>query len=325
MLWTVLLAAAVAQSDAASRLKLEWRAPESCSAMSDLTSVLEATVPADRTFRATVHIFEPEAEGGQWRAEVLTGSSGAPRQRVVEAADCARVSQAAMLVVTLAATQLANEADAQGPPVEFPPGPPEANTGDEERPPDEPPDASRKPSDNRFRLPVAIGIQPTAAVSAGVVPVLGVSVGGAVTVWLRALRLSLGASSWFGSGTPNHTRGAQFSTTSFVFKAAWLLKPWSRWQLGPSLGAEVMNMTARATGIALPEDRSASTVAILLGALVGFEVSKSMRAWLGLEWGIAALRPSFFVSTPSGDILVHDVSLAVGRVSVGFEFEVYSP
>src|SRR5262249_29263522 len=88
------------------RLHVDWLAPEGCPSHEALAESLEKDVPANRTFHASVRIDEPEVDGRPWRAVVTTTADGDQRTRVVDGSDCERVSKAAALVITLAATSL---------------------------------------------------------------------------------------------------------------------------------------------------------------------------------------------------------------------------
>lgn len=322
MLLIALLPAVLAQgADAGQRLQLEWRAPQSCPVAADFQDTLEHQVPLNRTFAASVTIAEPRAEGELWSAVVLTGEHHAQRRRVVEAPDCGRINIAALLVVTLAATQLASDTEPPPLPVDLPPLP-ETQTSP---PPDvAPPARPTTPPPADDGLNVTFGLQPTVAANLGLMPVVGASLGASATAWLHDLRLSLGVAGWLDGRTSSPTRGARFSTSSLDFHAAWLIRRWSPWLIMPTAGVEALSINARGIGIAAPEEKTTTAVATFLGALLGRQVSKTQRAWLGLEVGLMPLRPTFLITTPSGDIVAHGVSLLVGRLSLGFEFEVFA-
>src|SRR5262245_10910185 len=66
------LAALLAAPAPLERLHLEWQVPEGCPGREALAAALESSVPADRTFHASVRVDGPEREGEPWRAVVLT-------------------------------------------------------------------------------------------------------------------------------------------------------------------------------------------------------------------------------------------------------------
>lgn len=303
---------ALALSQAPERLHIDWRAPDECPALSDLESLIEDTVPKNHTFSAHVKITPPEGVDTTWTAVVKSGPAGEYRRREVRGPDCNAVSQAALLVITLAASQLPDEESPRAP----------LPVGDPVEPSPAPPAPVKK---ERAPLRFSLGIQPLAGLSLGVVPGVGVAFGGGATIWLDRFRVSFGVRAWLDAETPEVETGAFLQNLSVEAQVAWLGFSFGRFQLGPQFGADVMNMTARATGIENAQRFRSMMLDLTVGVLVGIRVIERLRVWLALDGGIAPLRPRFFLLTETENLTAHQVSFFVGRLSLGLEFEVFAP
>lgn len=297
------------------RLHIDWLAPEGCPDRSTLSATLDATVPRHKTFSASVRIDEPREPGRAWRAVVVTRLPEGQRTRVVEATDCARVTDAAVLVVTLAATSLAHEEplDAGSPPPS-----PQLDAGVPDEPPLEPSpaDLPRDPPPRRLHLRV----QPIIGANVGVFPVPGFSAGLALNFERGPLRLELGLAQWLESQTVETRRGARFSLASVKLKGCWLFGPTEKTRLGPCLGAEGGPLSATGIGVSNGERGTVFWAAVLPGVTLGFLQSPFAHPWVSLEVGVNVVRPRFALALPSDTTLIaHAVGLPVGRLTVGVE------
>ncbi len=298
----------------AERLHIDWLAPEGCPDRSTLSATLESTVPRNKTFSASVRIDEPKEPGHSWRAVVITRLPEGQRTRVVEATDCARVTDAAVLVVTLAATSLAHEPalDAGAAPF-FP----ELDAGVPDLPL-EPPAAElpRDPPQRRLRL----RLQPIVGANVGVFPLPGVAVGVAVNFERGPLRLELAGAQWLESQTVETRRGARFNLTSVRLKGCWLFELTELTRLGPCLGAEGGPLSATGLGVSNAARGTVFWAAVLPGATLGFLQSPYVHPWVSLEVGVNLVRPTFSLALPGDTALVaHAVGLPVGRLTIGVE------
>jgi hypothetical protein len=317
----VLLAAPVERST--ERLHVDWVAPEGCPTRAELASSLEADVPANHTFHASVRIDEPNRDAGPWRAVVLTTADGVEHTRVVEAADCERVSSAAVLVVTLAATNLPaldapaagahtsghqNEADA---PAE--PAPPPALSG-----------GDRAAHDNFSPFSFHIRVQPLVGANIGLFPQPGLSWGLGVAFMTGRVRAQAAVASWSGSSS-GPTRGVQLGLTSFAVRGAWLFAPADFLQLGPSAGLEMGSLSATGFGISSPQSSGLFWGCVVGGPTAGFSLTKRISAWVTTELGVNLTRPQYSISEGGHDVTVYGVGWLVGRITLGVELDLPFP
>jgi hypothetical protein len=305
----------LAQAPGSSRVQVDWVMPEACPDPTELTSTLAEALPKERTFTASVRVDEPRSPEGRWRAVVTTTSrDGQTRLRAVDAPDCARVTEAALLVMTLAATAVPPEPVDESRPAVLPPAPPST-------PPDEtpaPPLPDDGPSGAPLRLRLGLRVQGLFGTTLGVLPGPGFSTGVGVAFAFGRLRVEAAVFQWLDSQTQER-RGARFSVTSIRGRAGWLFEPGEKWFLGPFAGAEVAFVQAIGTGITLPLPSTTRVVTALAGATVSRELSPTFRVFASLELGVNLQRPVFVLDLPSGEVDVHRVGLAVGRLTIGLE------
>ncbi|MFT3837332.1 MAG: hypothetical protein QM723_10095 [Myxococcaceae bacterium] len=298
---------------AAERLHVDWTAPTGCPSREELESSLEADVPKNHTFDASVRIEEPDAEGRPWRAIVQTTADGTPHSRTVEGADCKSVSSAAVLVVTLAATSVANDdAQASGkassspkPPLDSAPALEQSGT-----------EAPRPSDPFRFHL----RLQPMLGGNVGLFPLPGFSWGLAAAFMTGHLRAQLAVATW---STPRSRpiRGVQAGLTSVTLRGSWLFNPTQSIQLGPSVAIDMGSLSATGTGITAPMEASSFWGAALAGVGTSFSFGDTISAWVTVEAGINLVRPSYVISTSDGDLTVGRIGWPVGRVTLGLEFD----
>jgi hypothetical protein len=304
------------QAPPAERVHVDWVVPEECPDPAQLTATLTEALPKDRTFRAAVRVDAPRQAGGFWRAVVtMTSADGQRRLRAVDAADCARVTEAAVLVMTLAATALPPEAVGESSPGVLPPAP-TAVPPEEPLPPlaAEPDDTGRPPR----ALRLGLRLQGLFGGVVGVLPGPGFGAGIGVAFAFGKLRLEAAVFPWFDSER-REPRGARFSVTSIRARAGWLFEPAEKWFLGPFAGAEVAFVEATGTGISQPLTATGRVVTPLAGVTFGRELSPLFRLFASLDAGLNVYRPAFVLETVNGDVDVHRTGLGMGRLTIGME------
>jgi hypothetical protein len=315
------LALLLAQTETPTeRLHVEWVAPDGCPSRASLASSLKDNVPSNRTFHALVRIDEPAAAGRPWHAVVITTADGSQHTRVIDGPDCARLSEAAMLVVTLAATNLPPEKEKEWETRSGPATPSAPQDFSEELTKNEtkgPPPSSDPPFSFHLR------VQPLVGANVGVFSSPAVSAGAALALMKGPVRAQLSVSGWtaFDPGG----RGIRGGLTSVGLKGCWLFDPREAMHVGPCTSLEVGRMSVVGTGVAMPQTNGVVWGAVFAGATAGFSISKSISGWVSAEVGLNAVRPRFFVTTPTGELTVHQVGAMVGRLVLGIEFELTVP
>ncbi len=309
----VQLAVALLLAGQVERLHVSWVAPEGCPSRAELQSQLEATVPANRTFQASVRIDEPRDEGQPWRAVVVTTADGAEHTRIVDGADCTHVSDAAVLVVTLAATTL--------PPVEpaprVDPAPPIAQPLPVA---EEGEGGGHEPLSKRMAL--GIRIQPVIAANVGLLPLPGVSVGGALTLSTWRLKSQLELVGWLTSESPGASRGVRVNLVSAKLQECVIFKPHDAVRVGPCGALEVGRMSVEGTNVVRSEPAGVWWSALLVGATAGFPLRKNISPWVSGELGVNLVRPRFIVEGTGGSsTTVYGVGWFMGRLTFGVEID----
>ena len=300
----------------AERLHVEWVAPEGCPSRDALAASLESSVPPNRTFHASVRIDEPREEEAPWRAVVITTADGNQHTRVVQGPDCERVTDAAVLVVTLAATSLppVKEDDVDAAPPIAAPVVPSTEVGGETS------DRVAPTEPFTFRLRV----QPLVGAHAGVFPFPGLSWGIGIALVTGRLRAQLAVTDWV-SIQGSAGRGVRGGLLSGTLRGCWLFEPHPVVRLGPCAAFEAGRLVMQASGVAAPETGSVFWSSVAAGVTAGFQVSKSISPWVTAEAGVNLVRPRFILSTREEDVTLHAVGWVVGRLTVGVEFELPVP
>lgn len=309
----VQLAVALLFAGQVERLHVSWVAPEGCPSRSELSSQLEATVPANRTFQASVRIYEPRDEGQPWRAVVVTTADGAEHTRVVDGGDCTHVSDAAVLVVTLAATALPPAEPAPrvnpAPPIAQPPPVAEDTEA-----------GGGEPLSRRISL--GIRIQPVVAANVGLLPLPGISVGGALTLSTWRLKTQLELVGWLTSESPGASRGVRVNLVSAKLQECVIFKPHDAVRVGPCGALEIGRMSVEGTRVPRSEQVGVWWSALLAGATAGFPLRKNITPWVSGELGLNLVRPRFTVEGTGGSsTVVYGVGWVMGRLTFGVEID----
>jgi hypothetical protein len=315
----------------ADRLQVDWLVPEGCPDPMALTERVKAAIPKDRTFSASVRIDEPRAPQTSWRAVIITKArDGQSRTRAVDAPDCARVAEAAVLVLTLAATTMPPDDTGVSTPAVLPPATP-SNPATSSSPTTAPgPAAPGEPltplpedesvDRRRSRLRLNLRLQGLFGSTVGLLPGPGFSAGVGVAFAFGRLRLEAAVFPWLDAQTAESLRGARFGVTSIRARGCWMFEPAEAWFLGPCAGAEVAFLRVTGRGISQPVSADTHAVMALGGVTVGRQLSPLFRVGGSLELGVNALRPLFVIDTPVGAVEVHRMGLPVGRLTLGMEF-----
>jgi hypothetical protein len=303
--------AAANGADPPRRIALAWHAPADCPGQDWAQRALDAYL-GDRKIDA----FKPmsvrvdiESSGGRYLADLrLEGAAAGDRQ--FEGASCARVADAAVLIVALmldpveVATQIeAPRAEARGSRVE--PGPP-ADRGARE------PARTRKAQGRR----VQIGVQ--AIGDAGSLP--GPSVGGGVTAGVRVshMRIEMDAAVWMPArafGGPVPGSGGEIGLFTAGLRGCYApLRAESGVALEPC--ARIEGGVARGRGFGLEDVASSNAPwgAIFAGIALRQWTAESFAAWLSIEGGAPFVRPNHVIE---GFGTVFRAGPALGRLSFG--------
>ncbi len=304
-----LLLLLLGQSAPSERLHVEWVAPTGCPDESQLASTLASEVPKNRTFSASVRIDEPRESGRPWRAVVTTRlADGQERTRVVDGPDCVRVTEAAVLVLTLAATNVAEDEKGTSTPAVLPPAEPPL-----------PPLEKAEPKGPPSQFTLGLRVQPVVSANVGVLPLPGIAAGIGLTALRGPVRLELTVNDWLENQTTESRRGARFNLVSAKVAGCWTFLPRPTLRVGPCLAVEAGALRGVATGVTEPSPTSTFWLATFAGAAIGFEPSPYLHPWLSLELGLNVVRPTFVIHTPTDDVVAHRMGLPVGRFSAGLE------
>jgi hypothetical protein len=309
------------QPAAPERLRVDWLVPEGCPDPMVLTERVKDAIPKDRTFSASVRIDEPRTAQTPWRAVIITKArDGQSRTRAVDAPDCERVAEAAVLVLTLAATTMPPDDTGVSTPAVLPPAPPATPPPPEEPPPPLPEEEEEGSGRPPRTLRLGLRLQGLFGSTVGLLPGPGFSAGVGVAFAFGRLRLEAAVFPWLDAQTTESLRGARFGVTSIRARGCWMFEPAQAWFLGPCAGAEVAFLRVTGLGISQPLAADTQAVMALGGVTVGRQLSPLFRVGGSLELGVNALRPFFVIDTPMGVVDVHRMGLPVGRLTVGMEF-----
>jgi hypothetical protein len=308
---------AVLLSAPEERLHVEWVAPEGCPSRDTLAASLTDSVPPNRTFHASVRIDEPRQDGQFWQAVVVTTADGDERTRVVKAPDCERVTEAAVLVITLAATSLPKEPNP--PPTPTRVHAPQSSSSDAATSSGTEKDTPPPPTPFTYHLRV----QPQVGANVGMFPLPGVSWGVSLAFVTGQLRLQLAYDD--GPGVQGSGRTLHADLQSVTLRSCWLFAPADRLQLGPCTGLAGARMVAAASGVALPQPTGVGLVSILAGATAGLRLSKSVSPWVAADVGVNLVRPRFLVTTQAGDETVYSLGWLHARLTLGVEVDLSFP
>ncbi|MCA2978358.1 MAG: hypothetical protein INH41_25465 [Myxococcaceae bacterium] len=322
----LLVSLLVAQPPAVERVRVDWLLPEGCPDQAALTTMMREAIGQDRAFTASVRVDEPQTPGRPWRAVVTTrGPDGAARLRAVDAPDCARVTEAAVLVLTLAATAMPEAHGDEGGPAVLPPPPPvpdQAPPAPDEPPPASEPEAGADGGPARWLRP-NLRVQLLGVGTLGVLPTPGGSVGVGLAFAFGRLRVEAALLFWPETRAADGRRGARFDVTSARVRGCWLFEPADAWFLGPCGGAEVAFVRATGLGVTAPTPIETTPVTVQGGLTAARALSPLFRVFGGLDLGFNVVQPQYVLGTPTGAVAVHRTGLLSGRLTLGLE--VYLP
>jgi hypothetical protein len=251
----------------------------------------------------TVRVEITPAPGGRWRAELLLGA-GATGDRRFEGATCARVSDAAVLIVALMVDPVEVVTRIDSPRAE--PRRDVLSAGEV------------RPQTERERASVvSIGVQATA--DAGSLPLP--SAGGGIAVGLRLGRalIDVDVVAWVPRRAlrgPAPGSGGEIGLTTAGLRGCFVALQSAPAGVGvaPCLRVEGGLAHGRGFGIAEPASASNFWGAVFLGASVHQLTSASLGAWLSIEAGMPFVSPRYVIEDFG---TVFRAGPLLGRVSLG--------
>jgi hypothetical protein len=288
-------------------IALEWSAPPGCpdAAWAQRAILgylgrrkLESVKPMD------VRVEIGTLPGGRFRAVISLGG-GASGDRRFEGASCARVGDAAVLIVALmfdpveVVTQMEMPAEPRRTQAVLANG--EAHTA----------------TSGRARRSIELAFQAAGDVGSLPEPTLGVGLAAGV----RFARTSFGADAtvWFprrGFGGPTAGSGGEISLYTASLRACFATFRVLEERLGlePCLRAEGGISSGRGFGIAEPTSSSLPWGAALIGLSIRQVTAESLSAWLSIEGGVPFVRPHYIIEDFGP---VFRAGPVIGRVAFG--------
>jgi len=305
---------------------VDWRAPAGCpdaaAVRADVKRLGGVAVAGDS---ATVIAV---SHGARWRATIALGGRGGSRERVVEAATCKSVAEAAALVVALAF-----------PAPEVPASPIEPAPRSEPARPVEPasPIDPAKPIEPAVAPPIVAREAPARVASSARAPFAAGAAAGAIAgalpstapgvalsiAWLpRRVRVELGA---IASGAESASVigapvGADFRVLGASARACASLLALGPFALAPCAGIEADRIHAAGFGSRASRDVDETRGAGLFGALATFAIDRPLVLRLGVDGVVPFARPRFVVNVDDLILVeVHRPAAIWGRALLGAE------
>ena len=276
-------------AEPARGLELEWRAPPGCPNDAWARKAIEAYLghrKIDAFKPIAVHVAIAAVTGGRWRAELSIGG-GASGDRVFEGATCARVGDAAVLIVALMLDPVQVVTQIEAPGAEAPPSTPVA-----------PSESSRRAADGRAAGRLELAVQATG--DAGSLPEPTVGAGLAAGVRFGRSLVQADIVAWvprraYGGPTAASGGEIQLYTASVrgcsaaigALKSGLVFEPCARAEGGLTIG--------RGFGIAEPVTSLSPWVAVFAGLSIRQTSSESLGAWLSVEGGVPFVRPNYVI------------------------------
>lgn len=282
-----------AQNDSDARGRwLQWRAPPACP---DLASGLAAiaALRGDREPRsnARARVTIKPAATGRWTAEVVVRDPTGASSRRVDGASCARVADAAALVVAIAFDALVESERGPGP------APPTAANAAA---------SSNATQNDAAAMPAAEARaprtpHPSLAVSVvsdlGSFPGLAVGASVALGLELNSTTLGLEATAWIPRFAPSSgDEGVSISRLSGALRGCYALLAASPLELAPCLAVELGRVNGEPHHLLDPAPQRSLWVAALAGVRARYRTPSGFGAWLGLELELPLLRPRYVIA-----------------------------
>jgi hypothetical protein len=287
------LALAVAPTDVASRLPLDWSAPAGCPDAAEVRGRIGAYLGRDAFDEA---IDEVVVRGrvqrdrrGRWRLTIAVDLPGGTVERAVDAARCDELRDAAALIIAVALDPLRMGRRVE-PPAEPAPQPmPE--------PAVTPPavvEAAPRPRPRRYFADLRIG----GAIELGTAPRIAAGPWLAVALVGRRFRVEL-AGRYLGPRTvrrfADHERAGVRVQSGIVALRGCFVPRVRRLELPTCAQVEAGAMRGRGVGLAQPQKSQRAMVAAVIGQELAWQLHRHVGLWLAVDAAWALVRPRFAI------------------------------
>ena len=249
-------------------LDLDWKVAPGCPDREAAASAIAELVSEPVRGRAAINVEITRTQEGRFAARIEPQGSGQGAQREFEGNDCARVTDAVVLIVAMMLDPVA-AAERVKPPVL------------EERP-----------------LGVSIGVR--AAADAGSLPAPTAGAGLTLGIHLRRLHGHLEGTAWIprlALRGPVPGSGGEIGLYSAALRACYDVVRGAGGELavGPCLGGEVGQSTGRGLNISHPTRSTGLWSAATLAVTARHTARSGFSFWLSAEGGAPFYRPSYFI------------------------------
>jgi hypothetical protein len=300
----VAFASAAHGAEPARGIELEWRAPAGCPDEAWARKAIDAYL-GRRTLEAfkpiTVRVQITAVAGGRWRAALSVGG-GASGNRVFEGATCARVGDAAVLIVALMLDPVQVATQIEAPRAEGPsavPVPAETSRATESRP------------STRVELSVQ------AAGDAGSLPEPTVGAGLAAGVRIGRIAAQADIMAWIprrAFGGPTAASGGEIGLYTASVRGCLSAISALALAVAPCVRAEGGLSSGTGFGIAEPVTSRNFWGAAFVGLSIRQPSAERLGAWLAVEGGVPFVRPNYVIEDFG---TVFRAGAILGRVSFG--------
>jgi len=292
-------------------IELAWVAPAGCPDEAWATQAIQGYLgqrKLDSAKPVDVRVEIAPIAGGRFRAAISL-EGGARGDRRFEGATCARVADAAVLIVALMFDPVEVVAQMETPPA----GPRSADVVPS-------PEAQPSSTDGRAARNFELAFQ--AAGDVGSLPEPTVGAGIAAGVRFGRTLLSADAMAWFprrAVAGPNAESGGEISLyTASVRGCFAALRVWeSTFELDPCVRAEAGLSSGQGFGIAEPSSSTNPWGAVFVGLALRQLTTASLAAYLAVEGGVPFLRPNYIIEDFG---TVFHAGPVLARVSFGLEW-----
>jgi hypothetical protein len=269
-------------------ITLEWRAPSGCPDEAWARAAIDAYLgprKVDAFKPIAVRVAIASVPGGRWRAE-LSMSGGASGDRVFEGASCARVGDAAVLIVALMLDPVEVVTQIDSPRAEAP----RATGGSAPE--------GRRAAEGRPPSRIELAVQATGDVGSLPAPSVGFGLAGGVRVGRALVAADIVA--WVprrAIGGPTVASGGEIGLYTASLRGCLRVAGGldSGLALEPCMRAEGGLAVGRGFGIAEPATARSPWGAAFAGLTVRQVSSESLGAWLSVEAGVPFVRPHYVI------------------------------
>ena len=270
-------------------IELAWVAPAGCPDEAWAKQAIQGYLgqrKLDSAKPVDVRVEIAPIAGGRFRAAISL-EGGARGDRRFEGATCARVADAAVLIVALMFDPVQVVAQIETPPA----GARSTDVGPS-------PEAQR--SSTVGRAPRSLQLAFQAAGDVGSLPEPTVGAGIAAGVRFGRTLLSADAMAWFprrANAGPNAESGGEIGLYTASVRGCFAgLRVWeSSLELDPCVRAEAGLSSGQGFGIAEPSSSTNPWGAVFVGLSMRQLTTASLAAWLAIEGGVPFLRPNYII------------------------------